>query len=117
LKDKKNTLAALKDILYAFPIAIIVSMGMSYHNMLAVLKGLGGQKSAFIRTPKFNESKVYNPYSRKQKLRKYVPELILFIYFLTASGIGIYFLDFGFLIYHIFMAAGFGYIFYRASIE
>lgn len=117
LKDKKNALAALIDIMYAFPIAIIVSMGMSYHNMIAVLKGLGGQKSAFIRTPKFNESKVYNPYLRKQKLRKYVPELLLFLYFLTATSIGIYYLDFGFLIYHVLMTAGFGYIFYRASIE
>jgi cellulose synthase/poly-beta-1,6-N-acetylglucosamine synthase-like glycosyltransferase len=117
LHDKKNTLSALKEILSAYPIAVIVSMGMSYHNMIAVFKGIKGQKSAFIRTPKFNESKVYNPYSRKQKLKNYVPEMLLFIYFLTASGIGMYYLDFGFFIYHVLMTAGFGYIFYRASIE
>lgn len=116
-KDKKNIIIALKEICIAFPIAIIVSMGMSYHNLIAVLKGIQGKKSAFIRTPKFNQIKTFDTYTKRQKLSKYLPELMLSIFFTIAMGIGIYYRDFGFLIYHGFMAIGFGYIFYRASIE
>jgi cellulose synthase/poly-beta-1,6-N-acetylglucosamine synthase-like glycosyltransferase len=117
LNDKKNTFTALKEITSAFPIAIIVSMGMSYHNMIAVFKGIQGRKTAFIRTPKVNKENMYDPYIKKQRLSKYIPELLLFIFFTISTGTGIYFLDFGFLIYHALMAMGFGYIFYRASIE
>jgi len=117
LKDKKKYLSALKEIIIAFPIAVIVSMGMSYHNMIAVIKGVRGKKTAFIRTPKFNDTHEFTPYSKKQKLSIYSPELLLFIYFTTASTLGIYYLDFGFFIYHGLTAFGFGYILYRASIE
>lgn len=117
LSDRKNYLSALKELITAFPIAVIVSMGMSYHNMIAVIKGVWGKKTPFIRTPKFNDINEFTPYSKKQKLSKYSPELLLFIYFTTASGLGIYYHDFGFLIYHGLTAFGFGYIFYRASIE
>lgn len=117
LKDKKDSLNALKEIIIAFPITVIVSMGMSYHNMIAVLKGIQGKKSDFIRTPKANDSMGYKQYYSKQQLSHYIPELLLFLYFAMASGIGIYYKDLGFLIYHGLMATGFAYIFYRASIE
>jgi cellulose synthase/poly-beta-1,6-N-acetylglucosamine synthase-like glycosyltransferase len=117
LSDKKNYLSALKEIITAFPITMIVTMGMSYHNMIAVFKGVLGKKTAFIRTPKFNDTIEFKPYSKKQKLSKYSPELLLFIYFTTASCLGIYYHDFGFLIYHGLTAFGFGYIFYRATVE
>ena len=85
--------------------------------MIAVFKGIQGRKTAFIRTPKVNKENMYDPYIKKQRLSKYIPELLLFIFFTISTGTGIYFLDFGFLIYHALMAMGFGYIFYRASIE
>ena len=37
-----------------FPLFLSVSMGLSLHNAIAVIEGLLGFKSAFIRTPKFN---------------------------------------------------------------
>lgn len=117
LKDKKSALDALREVFTSFPIAVIVSMGMSYHNMIAVLKGVHGKESAFIRTPKFNEEKIFHPYTKKQKLSNYSPELLLFFLFAISTGIGIYFQDTGFSIYHGIMAIGFGYIFYRAAKE
>lgn len=117
LIDKKNIIIAIKEILSAFPIAIIVSMGMSYHNSIAVLKGIQGQKTAFIRTPKFSESKRENAYLKSQKIRQYLPEFLLFIYFLLAAVAELYFKDFGFLIYHLLMLSGFGFILYCAFEE
>lgn len=117
LMDKKNIIASIKEILSAFPIAIIVSMGMSYHNTIAILKGIQGQKTAFIRTPKFSESKRENSYLKSQKIRQYIPEVLLAIYFLLAAIAGLYFKDFGFLIYHLLMLSGFGFILYCAFEE
>ena len=117
LMDKKNILASIKEMLSTFPIAIIVSMGMSYHNTIAVLKGIQGQKTAFIRTPKFSESKRENSYLKSQKIRQYIPESLLFIYFLLAAITELYFKDFGFLVYHLLMLSGFGFILYCAFKE
>jgi hypothetical protein len=82
-----------------------------------VLKGIQGQKTGFVRTPKFNESKRENPYLKSQKLRQYIPEFLLFIYFLLAAIAGLYFKDFAFLIYHLLMLTGFGFILYCAFEE
>lgn len=92
-------------------------MGMSYHNSIAVLKGIQGQKTAFIRTPKFSQSKKENYYLKSQKIRQYLPEFILFIYFLLAAVAELYFMDFGFLSYHLLMLSGFGFILYCAFEE
>ena len=92
-------------------------MGMSYHNSIAVFKGIQGQKTAFIRTPKFSESKGENSYLKSQKNRQYLPEFLLFIYFLLAVIAEFYFKDFSFLSYHLLMLSGFGFILYCAFEE
>jgi len=117
LMDKKKIIESLKETMSAFPIAIIVSMGMSYHNSIAVLKGIQGHKTAFIRTPKISELKKESTYSETQKLKKYLPEFLLFIYFFLAAIAGLYFKDFGFLFYHLLMLTGFGFIIYCAYKE
>lgn len=117
LMDKMKTIDALKEIISAFPIAMVVSMGMSYHNTKAVFKGIQGLKTAFIRTPKFSESKEVNPYSKRQKLSQFIPELTLFFYFSLAALAEVYYNDFGFLIYHLLMISGFGFILYYAYNE
>lgn len=117
LMDIKNKTAALKESIIAFPIAIIVSLGLSYHNTRAILQGIIGQKSMFERTPKFDKTAKNNPYSNKQKLTKYLPEMLLFSFFVLAALLEIYFKDPGFLIYHALMSAGFGTILYHAYKE
>ncbi len=115
--DKKKFIPALREVATAFPIAVIISLGMSYHNTRAVLQGIAGKKTAFIRTPKFNESSRNNSYSKTPGFNKYIPEFLLFIYFLFAAISGLYFRDFGFLIYHILMLSGFGFILWSAYSE
>lgn len=117
LIDIKKKISALKESLTAFPIAIIISLGLSYHNSRAILEGIIGRKSIFERTPKFNKSAAINPYSKKQQFIEYLPELFLFSFFLFAIIFGIYFKDLGFLIYHILMLVGFGSILYNAYTE
>jgi hypothetical protein len=117
LIDKKKLIKALIEVSTAFPIAIIISLGMSYHNTRAILQGISGKKTAFIRTPKFSESSLNNHYTRKQRFNKYLPELLIFFYCLFASLSDLYFRDFGFLIYHVLMLSGFGIILSSAYSE
>ena len=115
--DKQKMATALKEISQVFPIAMLVSLGMSYHNTKAVLQGLRGKKTPFIRTPKFSGSAEFTDqqhYVKRQKLHEELPELLLFLYFLFAVIAGIYFKDFGFLLYHLLMLSGFGLILYFA---
>ncbi len=117
LVDKKKFIAALLEILTAFPIAMVFSLGMSYHNTKAIFQGIIGKKTAFIRTPKISKSSGINPYLKRQRLRNYAPEVLLFLYFSFASFYGIYFKDFGFLIYHLLMLSGFGFVIWSAWSE
>lgn len=117
LMDKKKFTSTIREITKSFPIAMIVSLGMSYNNTRAVFQGLSGKRSAFIRTPKFNSSEEKNPYITPLQLSKQVPEILLFFYFLFAVFAGIYFKDPGFLIYHLLMLCGFGFILYTAYSE
>lgn len=117
LMDKKKIRLTLKVISKAFPIAMIVSLGMSYNNSQAVLQGFFGKKTAFIRTPKFNLNSENNSYRDHRKISKQIPEILLFIYFLFAVFAGIFFKDPGFLAYHLLMLSGFGYIIYTAYTE
>ena len=79
-----------------------VAMGFSVHNSLAVLEGHFGKKSEFIRTPKFNVSKLGEQWSGNIYLKKNLSsgmllESILFLYF-------------GFAIYSAFKVNDFGLI-------
>lgn len=117
LVDKKKFIAALIEVLTAFPVALVLSLGMSYHNTSAILQGIKGKKTAFIRTPKVSESGGKNPYLKTPGYKKYIPEFLLFLYFLFAACSGIYFKDFGFLIYHVLMLSGFGFVLWSAWSE
>lgn len=117
--EKKNIEDALIEIAGIFPMAILISLGMSYHNSTAIFQGVIGRKTAFIRTPKFQVSEQglmpekTSYHSHKNFLHE-LPEIILFTYFLLAVAAGVYFGDITFLPYHIIMLSGFGVILYYA---
>lgn len=118
--DKKEMKASLTEISKVFPIAMLVSLGLSYHNTRAVLHGLRGRKTPFIRTPKFNSVQFpeqHHQYINRKEVSTDLPEILLFLYFLFAAFAGIYFKDFAFLLYHLFQLSGFGLILYMAFIE
>lgn len=118
--DKKEIRASLTEISKVFPIAMLISLGLSYNNTKAILYGLRGTKTPFIRTPKFNRMQAieqYPEYKDSVRGQKDLPEFLLFIYFLLAVLAGIYFKDLAFLLYHLLFLSGFGLILYIAFNE
>jgi cellulose synthase/poly-beta-1,6-N-acetylglucosamine synthase-like glycosyltransferase len=102
-----------------FPIFIIVSMGLSLHNAVAVAEGLLGFKSAFIRTPKFNLSKKGESWKSNQYVKlKFSPltlmEAFLAVYFAFGIFLGIYLKDYGLIIFHFMLMLGFTAVFYHS---
>jgi cellulose synthase/poly-beta-1,6-N-acetylglucosamine synthase-like glycosyltransferase len=104
--------------IFLFPIFLILSMGLSLHNSIAVLEGWLGKKSPFVRTPKWNSAITSSPIMLRNLKRsptdlKSWIEVALSLYFALAAFFGIYHQNYIFLIYHIMFALGFGYVFWR----
>jgi len=100
-----------------YPSFLIISMGLSLHNGLAVLEGLVGRKTPFIRTPKFNvtlntDSWKNNVYIKRNFNFITFVEGLMCIYFLGGIVIGFYLRDAGLLVFHSMLALGFGSVFY-----
>jgi cellulose synthase/poly-beta-1,6-N-acetylglucosamine synthase-like glycosyltransferase len=53
-KDRKFSVFTFLRFLIAFSVFLAMSMGLGIHNTIAVIEGLMGKKSPFVRTPKFN---------------------------------------------------------------
>lgn len=100
-----------------FPGFLIVSMGLSLHNGIAVIEGLVGIKSPFVRTPKFNikqkgESWRNNVYVHPRLNLITVLEGLLCLYFIAAIVLGLYIQVSMLILFHAMLAIGFGYVFY-----
>jgi cellulose synthase/poly-beta-1,6-N-acetylglucosamine synthase-like glycosyltransferase len=99
-----------------FPRFLVVSMGMSLHNGIAVMEGWMGKKTPFIRTPKFNvvvksDSWKGNIYAISQVGPLVILEGILCLYFIFGTALGILLKDPGLIFFHVMLAAGFGAVF------
>lgn len=109
--QQTNRKSARYFLLY-FPLFLGVSMGLALHNSIAVLEGLLGKKSSFIRTPKFNvvsrlDKWTRNTYvSRSLRLQTLI-EGLLGLYFLGGIVYGIAVNDLGLLLFHIFLTFGY----------
>ncbi len=107
----------LKIFFQRFPGFLIVSMGLSLHNGLAVTEGLLGMKTPFMRTPKFNilgkgDSWVNNNYFKPSLNALTILEGLLCLYFLFGIAVGIWLDDHILMVFHIMLALGFGTVFY-----
>ncbi|MBA4055671.1 MAG: histidine kinase, partial [Marivirga sp.] len=107
----------LKTFFQRFPGFLIVSMGLSLHNSLAVMEGLFGIKTPFIRTPKFNihnkgDSWRNNVYFKPTLSILTILEGLLCLYFIFGIAAGIYLHDNILMAFHIMLALGFGSVFY-----
>lgn len=108
-----------RNFLRIYPAFLTVSMGLSLHNGLAVLEGLFGFKSAFIRTPKFNiitksDRWENNSYIKPKINGVIILEAILSLYFIFGILSGIYLNDWGLLIFHVMLATGFAMVFIQS---
>ena len=100
-----------------FPLFLIVSMGLSLHNGIAVIEGLLGIKTPFVRTPKFNiiqkgQSWRNNIYVHPKLNAITVLEGFLCLYFTAAIVVGLYLHLNVLLVFHAMLAMGFGIVFY-----
>ncbi|NOZ46242.1 MAG: glycosyltransferase [Chlorobi bacterium] len=105
--------------LIRFVTFLSVSMGLSFHNTIAVIEGYLGKKSSFIRTPKFNilsnsDSWKANKYLSKNLNTITIIEGILVIYFLYGIASAFYLNDFGLLPFHVLLFFGFGTVFFSS---
>jgi len=111
--------SALKRIgrfILMFPLFLSLSMGLSLHNSIAVIEGLLGKKSSFVRTPKFNIQQVKDTFKKGFYVAGPISgitiiEGMLSLYFLSAVIAGVAQGKTSFLVYHIMLMVGFGSIF------
>lgn len=96
-----------------------IAMGFTFHNTLAVLEGLFGKKSEFVRTPKFNMETLkdkwrQNVYISRKISKNILFEGILILYFLFGLYSGFQFKDFGLFPLHLMLIIGYSYVFYKS---
>lgn len=96
-----------------FPLYLMFSMGISLNNALAVLEGLLGIKSEFVRTPKFNVSgtgkvNIVNTTVSKKNLLLPVEAGLTIYYLALGSLLAFYYSDYTMWPYHMMLAFGYG---------
>jgi hypothetical protein len=121
-RDKtENTFKSFIRFVGRFFQFLVVSMGLSLSNTVAVLEGYLGIKSSFVRTPKFNvlvksEFKG-NKYDKKSLSIINIAEGILMVVFgYTAVTRSIYG-DLGMMPFHLMLSIGYGVIFFSTLKE
>ncbi len=92
-----------------------VAMGFTFQNSLAVLEGLFGKKSEFIRTPKLNiemlkENWKDNVYLTNSISKNVFFELLLMVYFAFGLYKGFQLGDFGLFPFHLMLFIGYFYV-------
>lgn len=100
---------------------LIMSMGMSVNNTVAVIEGYLGIKSSFVRTPKFNvalKSEIKNNKYDKKKINLVtVIEGILAVVFLFTAFNRMIYGDLGMVPFHLMLGIGYGMVFYYSVKE
>ncbi len=96
-----------------------IAMGFSFQNSIAVLEGLIGKKSEFVRTPKFNiealkEKWKENIYISKKISKNTIVEGLLVFYFLFGLFSGYHLNDFALFPFHLMLFFGFSYVFVQS---
>lgn len=96
-----------------------IAMGFTFHNTIAVLEGLFGKKSEFVRTPKFNIETLkdkwkQNIYISHNISKNIILEGILILYFLFGLYSAFYLNDFGLFPLHLMLVIGYSYVVYKS---
>jgi cellulose synthase/poly-beta-1,6-N-acetylglucosamine synthase-like glycosyltransferase len=100
---------------------LIISMGLSLSNTVAVIEGYLGIKSSFVRTPKFNVLKkgesTKNKYDKKSLSIINIGEgLLMCVFGFTAINRAIYG-DLGMVPFHLMLSVGYGAVFFYTIAE
>ena len=98
-----------------YPLFLVIYMGMSVQNAIAVLQGLLGSSSVFVRTPKFNVGGIPNTsYLAKRITGINVIEVLVLCYFLYGIGLSIYFNDYFMMLFFLMIGYGLAFILYQS---
>ncbi len=105
------------EFLKHFPMFIVFSLGFTFNNSLAVIEGLLGIKTSFVRTPKFNiigtrGSWNENTYLPHKFTLSTLFEGLLSLYFFAGIIVGILVGDYGLILFHLMLATGYAAIVY-----
>lgn len=92
-----------------YPLFLVVYMGLSVQNAVAVLQGLTGNRSPFVRTPKFNNQKTGSYLRKKFNWINWI-ELSVLVYFIGGIALSIYFNDYFMLLFFLMVSGGLTYI-------
>lgn len=115
LLPRPRTFRQVLALIFYFPLLLTLSMGLSFHNSVAVIEGLLGIKSSFVRTPKFNiVGQQRGKTDRRQRNpigKSLIIEGLLTLLFASALVIAVSLQSYGFFIFHLMLAIGFGAIF------
>ena len=103
--------------LFLFPIFLALSMGLSFHNSIAVIQGYLGKKSPFVRTPKFDVRGLGDQIAKKSYFSTKIGSTIMWegffaLYFLIGLIWGIVAQEPTFVLMHFLLTIGYGLIFY-----
>lgn len=115
--DQTNKLKSILKFIFIFPTFLALSMGLSFHNSLAVIQGYLGKQTPFKRTPKFNiksnEDSVNKNKYRKRKVNLItVLEGALTLYFMIALFAGPLLGNMTMSAFHLLLVLGYGTIFF-----
>jgi len=115
--EEDNKLKLLFKFVYLFPIFMALSMGLSFHNAIAVLQGFRGKKSPFVRTPKFNINELTQSIKNKNYFKGKINgitiiEGLLTVYFALGLFYGFQTNDTSFTVMHLLLFFGYGTIFF-----
>jgi cellulose synthase/poly-beta-1,6-N-acetylglucosamine synthase-like glycosyltransferase len=109
---RQNIFWMIIKFILLFPIFLALSMGLAFHNSLAVIQGFLGKQSPFVRTPKYgvtqkNDNVIQTKYFSKKMEWVSLGEGILSVYFFAAVYVGIQYDMQEFVTFHILLAIGY----------
>jgi hypothetical protein len=92
-----------------------MSMGLSFHNSVAVIEGYLGIKSSFVRTPKYNiigcKRKPATGEQKNPISNTVIIEGLLTLLFCAALVMGFQLEEYSFFLFHLMLTLGFGAVF------
>lgn len=106
-------------LLWQLPLFFSVSMGLALHNSRAVVQGLLGKRTSFIRTPKFNLEQENADWKKNLYLSAKMPfitvlegfmALVFFVIVIVSLKSGIYMM----LPFHLMLGVGYAIVFYTS---
>lgn len=115
LRRPRSIWQVLALIVY-FPLLLTMSMGLSFHNSVAVIEGYLGIKSSFVRTPKYNivgRRRGATDSGRQKKISNgLIMEGVLTLLFSLCLVAAVLLNEYAFFVFHLMLAIGFGSVFF-----